>query len=308
LPGQWSLSSFGQERPVIVVTTPTGSIGHQTLARVIDAGAPVRVIARDPSRLTPEVRERTEVVKGSMDDPGAVAEACTGADAVLWVLPPDPRATSVHGHVIDFTRPLCDAVTAQGVQRVVGVSSLGRGTARKAGQISAVFAMDHLIESTGVHYRSLGMPGFMENILWQLQPLTRQGMFFGLLPGDRKGPACATRDIAATAAGLLLDDTWTGQDDIALPGPEDLSPDDMAAVMSEVLGRPVTYRQVPADAYRADLISHGMSEPWAQGLVDMAAAVGAGIYGTGRYPSRTASPTTFRQWCEDVLRPAAAAA
>lgn len=293
---------------MIVVTTPTGSIGHQTLARVIDAGAPVRVIARDPSRLAPGVRERAEVVKGSMDDPGAVAEVCAGADAVLWVLPPDPRAASIHGHVIDFTRPLCDAIAAHGVQRVVGVSSLGRSTARKAGQISAVFAMDHLIESTGVHYRSLGMPGFMENVLRQLEPITRNGMFFGQLPGDRAVPACATRDIAATAAGLLLDGTWTGQEDIALPGPEDLSGDDMAAIMTEVLGRPVAYRQIPADALRADLVARGMSEPWAQGLVDMGAAVDAGIYGSGSYASRSASPTTFRQWCQDVLRPAAQAA
>ncbi|CAG7645261.1 NAD(P)H-binding protein [Actinacidiphila bryophytorum] len=293
---------------MIVVTTPTGSIGHQTLARVIDAGAPVRVIARDPSRLAPEVRERAEVVKGSSDDPGAVSEACVGADAVLWVLPPDPRAASLHGHVIDFTRPLCDAIAAHGVQRVVGVSSLGRGTARNAGQISAVFAMDHLIESTGVHYRSLAMPGFMENVLRQLEPITRQGVFYGQVAGDRKGPACATRDIAATAARLLLDDTWTGQEEVPLPGPEDLSPDDMAAVMAEVLGRPVAYRRVPAEGLRADLVGRGVSPAWAQGLVAMGDAVEAGIYGTGEYASRSASPTTFRQWCQDVLRPAAEAA
>ncbi|WUH95574.1 NAD(P)H-binding protein [Streptomyces sp. NBC_00433] len=292
---------------MIVVTTPTGSIGHQTLARVIEAGAPVRVIARDPSRLAPEVRERAEVVKGSMDDSAAVAEVCAGADAVLWVLPPDPRAAGLHSHAIDFTRPLCDAIASQGVRRVVGVSSLGRGRARKAGQISAVFAMDHLIESTGVHYRSLGMPGFMENILRQLDPIRNQGTYFGLLAGDRKGPACATRDIAATAAALLLDGSWTGQDDLPLPGPEDLSPDDMAAIMSEVLDRPIAYRRIPAEAYRAELLAHGMSEPWARGLVDMAAAVDAGLYGTGPYASRSASPTTFRQWCQDVLRPAMAA-
>jgi uncharacterized protein YbjT (DUF2867 family) len=168
--------------------------------------------------------------------------------------------------------------------------------------------MDHLIESTGVHYRSLAMPGFMENVLRQLGPITGQGVFFGQLAGGDKGPACATRDIAATAAGLLLDDTWTGQEDIALPGPEDISPDGMAAIMTEVLGRPVAYRQVPADALRADLVGRGMSGPWAQGVVDMGAAVGAGIYGTGPYASRSASPTTFRQWCQDVLRPAADAA
>ncbi|SHN06363.1 Rossmann-fold NAD(P)-binding domain-containing protein [Actinacidiphila paucisporea] len=167
--------------------------------------------------------------------------------------------------------------------------------------------MDHLIESTGVHYRSLGMPGFMENVLRQLDPIRNQGTYFGLLPGDRRTPLCATRDLAATAAGLLLDDTWTGQEDLPLPGHEDLSPDEMAAIMSEVLGRSITYRRIPAEAYRADLLGRGVSEPWARGLLDMAAAVDAGLYGTGPYASRSASPTTFRHWCQDVLRPALAA-
>lgn len=290
---------------MIVVTTPTGSIGHQVLTHVIQAGAPVRVVARDPSRLPARVHEHAEVVKGATNDPAVLADALDGADSVLWVLPPDPSAASVHAHAMDFTRPLCDAVVAHGVRRVVGVSSLGRGVARHAGQISAVLAMDHLIESTGVHYRSLAMPGFMENMLRQLEPIRSQGLFFGSLPADRRTPACATRDIAAVAAGLLLDGTWTGQETVPVPGPEDLSPDDMARIMSEELGRPVAYRRLPARAVQDGMVERGMSPAWAQGLTDMAAAVEAGIYDAEPGPERaTTSPTTFRTWCREVLRPA----
>ncbi|WP_031513346.1 NmrA family NAD(P)-binding protein [Streptomyces sp. NRRL F-5123] len=292
---------------MIVVTTPTGSIGHQALEHVIRAGAPVRVVARDPSRLPAAVHEHAEVVKGATNDPAALAEALTGADTVLWVLPPDPRAASIHAHVVDFTLPLCDAIAAQGVRRVVAVSSLGRAVGRNAGQISAAFAMDHLVESTGVHYRSLGMPGFMENTLRQLGPIRDQGLFFGTLPADRKSPTVATRDIAAVAAGLLLDPDWTGQKSVAVPGPEDLSPDDMAGIMTEELGRPVAYRQIPGEALVASMTEHGTTRAWAQGLVDMSAAVDAGLYDAEPYPDRAATtPTTFRQWCREVLRPALA--
>lgn len=290
---------------MIVVTTPTGSIGHQALEHLIRADAPLRVIARDPSRLPAAVHEHAEVVKGASHDPAVLAEALAGADSLLWVMPPDPAAASVHAHAIAFTGPLCDAITAHRVPRVVGVSSLGRAVARHAGQISAVFAMDHLIESTGVHYRSLGMPGFMDNMLWQLEPIRSQGVFFGSLPADRKSPACATRDIAAVAAGLLLDPTWTGQETVAVPGPEDLSPDDMARVMSEELGRPIAYRRLPAQALQASMVERGMTQAWAQGLTDMTAAVEAGLYDAEPYPDRaTTSPTTFRTWCREVLRPA----
>lgn len=290
---------------MIVITTPTGSIGHQTLAHVIAAGERVRVIARDPSRLPGEVRERVEVVKGSTKDQAVVSEALAGADSVLWVLPPEPAAASLHAHAMDFTRPLCDAVAAHGVPRVVAVSSLGRGVARDAGQISGVFAMDHLIESTGVHYRSLAMPGFMENMLRQLHPLTAQGAFYGTLPAGRKAPTVATRDIAAAAAALLADSTWTGQRQVPLPGPEDLSPDDQARIMSEVLGRPIAYRRLPAEALASDLVSRGASAAWARGLVAMSAAVDAGVYEAEPFPDRAAAtPTTFRQWCQDTLLPA----
>lgn len=292
---------------MIVVTTPTGSIGHQALEHVIRAGVPVRVVARDPSRLSAEVHAHAEVVKGATNDPAVLSEALAGADTVLWVLPPDPRAASVHAHVMDFTRPLCDAVVEQGVRRVVAVSSLGRTVARNAGQISAVFAMDHLVESTGVHYRALGMPGFMENTLRQLEPIRNQGLFFGTLPGGRTSPTVATRDIAAVAARLLLDPEWTGQESVAVPGPEDLSCDDMARIMTEELGRPVAYRQIPGEALVASMTEHGMTRAWAQGIVDMSAAVDAGLYDAEPYPDRAATtPTTFRQWCREVLRPALA--
>ncbi|WP_141575450.1 NAD(P)H-binding protein [Actinomadura sp. WMMA1423] len=292
---------------MLVITTPTGQIGSQVLDLVLDADRPVRVIARDPSRLPARVRERVEVVQGAADDTGVVTKAFEGADRVLWVAPPNPRAESLHGHVMDFTRPVCDAIEAQGVQRVVGVSSLGRGTARNAGQISAVFAMDALIESTGVHYRSLCAPGFMENMLRQVEPLRSEGVFFSSVSGDRKVPTCATRDIAAVAAGLLLDASWEGQEDVPLLGPEDLSHDDMAQIMTEVLERPVRYQQISGEAHRAALVRHGMSEAWARGIVAMADAADRGLYNAQPRTPQATTPTGFRQWCREVLKPAVGA-
>jgi uncharacterized protein YbjT (DUF2867 family) len=289
---------------MIVVTTPTGQIGRQILDNVLDSEEPIRVIARDPSGLSPQARGRVEVVQGSTDDINVVTEAFAGADCVFWLVPPNPHAEGIQGHILDFVRPVCEAINSQGVKRVIGVSSLGRGIAKNAGQISAIFAMDDLIESTGVSYRSLCPPGFMENMLWQVEPIKNQGMFFSPISGDRKLPTCATRDIADAAAKLLLDDPWSGQDSVPVLGPEDLSHNDMAQIMSEVLQRPVRFQQVPGEAYKATLMQHGMSEAWAQGLVDMAAAVDQGIYNAEPRTPQSTTPTSFRQWCEEVLKPA----
>ncbi|KIL39961.1 NmrA family transcriptional regulator [Gordoniibacillus kamchatkensis] len=289
---------------MIVITTPTGQIDRQVLDIVLDSAEAIRVIARDPSRLPPRVRERVEVVQGAHDDIDVVTKAFAGADSVFWLVPPNPHAKSIQDHILSFVRPVCEAINSQGVKRVVGVSSLGRGIAKNAGQISAIFAMDDLIESTGVNYRSLCMPGFMENMLWQVEPIKRQGMFFYPMSGDRKVPHCATRDIAAVAAELLLDHSWSGQDSIQVRGPEDLSCNDMAQIVSEVLEMPIRFQQVPGEAYKATMMQHGMTEAWAQGLIDMAAAVDRGIYNAEPHTPLPATPTSFRQWCEEVLKPA----
>ncbi|MFB9838205.1 NmrA family NAD(P)-binding protein [Actinoallomurus acaciae] len=289
---------------MIVITTPTGQIGHQVLDGVLGDGVPVRVLARDPSRLPSRVRERVEVVQGSLDDVGVVAKAFEGAAGVFWLVPPTPAADGMRGPALEFTRTLCEAVESQSVQRLVYISALrGDGDPRQ-GHGATSLIMDEMIESTGVSRRALRMPGFMENLLQQIGPLRSQGMFFFPVSGDRRLPACATRDVAATAARLLLDDSWSGQADVPILGPEDLSYNEMAQIMSEVLERPIRYQRVPGDAFKAGLMRNGMSEGWAQGLVDLLTEVDQGVYNAEPRTPESSSPTTFRQWCEDVLRPA----
>src|SRR6266581_3637425 len=193
---------------MIVVTAPTGLIGHQVLENLLESGEPVRVIVRDPSRLPTQARDRVEIVQGSHGDADSVDRAFAGADAVFWLVPPDPRAGSVEAAYVDFTRPACDAFKRHEVPRVVGVSALGRGTAAagNAGLVTASLAMDDLIAGTGVSYRALTMPSFMDNMLRQAELIKSQGVFVSPISGDRKLPTCATRDIAAVAAKLLLDD------------------------------------------------------------------------------------------------------
>lgn len=288
---------------MIVVTTPTGDIGHQLAGRLLDADEAVRVIVRDPARLTPRVREEAEVITGSHDDPAVVGRAFTGADAVFWLVPPNPRVADVTDYYLDFTRPACAAITEAGAPRVVAVSTLGRGIVKNGGPLSAALAMDELIESTGAAYRSLTMPFFMENFLRQLAPIRDQGVFFLPRTADRPLASVATRDIAAVAARLLTDRDWTGQEDVPVAGPDDLSPGQMAAVMSEVLGRPVRCQQVPLERYKASMLERGMSEGSAQGMVDMAAAQNTqDVYDLA--PNTPRTPTSFRQWCQEVLRPA----
>lgn len=291
---------------MIVVTAPTGAIGSRLTRSLLERGESVRVVVRDAARLDPEVRERVEVVEGSHAHREVVDRAFAGADAVFWLVPPDPRAPSVEVAYVDFSRPACDALVEHGVGRVVGVSALGRGTpqAAHAGYVTGSLAMDDLIAGTGVPYRALTMPSFMDNLLRSVPMIRDQGLFTSPIAGDRTLPSCATRDIAAVASALLCDGTWTGFEEVPVLGPEDLSFDDMARIMTEVLGRPIRFQQVAPESLHERLTSMGMSDAMARGMVDMAVAKDRGLdNAVARTPERSTG-TSFRQWCAEVLAPA----
>ena len=293
---------------MIVITTPAGQIGRQVLANLLSSGEELRVIARDPSQLPAGVRDDLDIVVGSHGDAAVVDKAFSGADAVFWLTPPDPRAPSVDAAFVGFTRPAAEAFRRHGVGRVVAVSALGRGTpwAGRAGFVTGSLAMDDLIAASGVAYRALVNPSFMDNTARQAESIKNQGIFFSPIAGDRKMPAVATRDIAAAAARLLLDASWSGVGEVPLLGPEDLSFNDMAGIMSDVLGKEIRFQQNTFEVYKDRFVSFGMSDAMAQGMTDMAWAKNEGIDNAVQRTPQNSTPTSFRQWCEQVLKPAVA--
>ncbi|GAA0622855.1 NAD(P)H-binding protein [Kutzneria viridogrisea] len=294
---------------MIVITAPTGNIGRHLLPLLLEAAPThdeeLRVIARDPARLPDAVRERVEVVIGSHGDTEVVDQAFEGADAVFWLVPPDSSLAPADVWS-SFTRPAAKALAAHGVGHVVGVSALGRGTpvADRAGLVTASLAMDDLIARTGVAYRALANPSFFENLLEEADSIREKGVFTDVVDADRKAPLAAVADIAAVAARLLLDRSWTGVEDVPVLGPQDLSPNDLARIMTEQLGRPVRYERQSIEDLRTTLVGYGLDEAFVQGIADMKQAKDNGLDIGVTRTADTASPTTFEQWCAQTLRPA----
>lgn len=289
---------------MIVITAPTSKIGRQVLERVLESGEDIRVIARDPQRIPEAIRERVEVIQGSHADRGIVNRAFEGADAMFWLVPADKQAESVYDAYVRFSIPAADAIVRHRVGRVVAISALGRGLQRYAGNISASLAMEDLLRSTGVNFRALTLPSFMDNMLRQLPFMKKEGVIRFTLPGDQKNPTVATCDIAAEASRLLLDREWSGQESLALLGPEDLSFEDMAEILSEVLGTPIRFERMTLDSYKQLFLGIGYSEAMAQSMADMDIAGADGINNALQRTPENTTPTSFRQWAATVLKPA----
>jgi uncharacterized protein YbjT (DUF2867 family) len=288
---------------MIVVTTPTGQIGSQVVRRLLDQGSAIRVIVRDASRLDGTVRDRVEAVEGSHADPAVLDRALPGADAVFWLVPPNQQASTAEEHYLAFARAGVAAVARHETGHVVAVSSAGHGWSAPAGILSAAFAMDAEFEKSGAAYRALSMPFYMENLLRQLDAIRGRGAFFLTAPADQPLASIATRDIAGEAAALLTDRSWSGQESLPLFGPDRLTPDGMAEVISQELGRPVAYHRMTLDDYASMLRSQGACDQAVKDRIEMNSAQGSGIYDVD-WPSAKSAATDFRAWCRAVLKPA----
>jgi uncharacterized protein YbjT (DUF2867 family) len=287
---------------MIVITASTGQIGSKLVPMLLDH-EPVRLVVRDPAKLPAQVRDRVEIVVGSHRDGNVMDRALDGADALFWLMPSAATATSPYDAYVTASIPGADAVVRHEVPRVVIISALGRGSQIYAGHISASHAMEDLFRSTGAHVRALALPSFMDNFLRQLATI-RDGVISGTLPADLAMPWIATQDIAAVAAGYLLDRTWTGQDTVDVLGAEDLSHDEIAAILTEVLGTPIRFQRGDRTAVERYLVGRGFSEAMARSVMDMDRAGERGINNATARTAENTTPTTFRTFAETAVKPA----
>lgn len=289
---------------MIVVTAPTSQIGSKVLDRLLASDADVRVIVRDATKLPVVIRDKVQVVEGSHGDPAVVERAFSRADAVFWLVPPDATKTLDEAW-LDFTRPAAEALRWNAVARVVSVTAIGRGTQwqDKAGPVTASLQADELLMASGAAFRGLAMPSFMENTARQAGVIREKGMFFGPIDPDRTLPFTATVDMADAAGQLLLSESWEGSTDVPVLGPEELSFNDQAAIMSEVLGRLVRYQQVSYEQFRQGFIDRGATDSFATGYADMYRAKEEGIDNSVDRKSGVLGTTSFRAFCEQALRP-----
>jgi uncharacterized protein YbjT (DUF2867 family) len=166
--------------------------------------------------------------------------------------------------------------------------------------------MDAELRRSGAAYRALSMPFYMENLLGQVDAIRGHGAFYLTCAADQPLASIATRDIASTAASLLSDLSWAGQENLPVFGPDRLTPDGMAEVISQELGRPVGYRRMSMDDFALLLRSRGASDQAVTDMTDMFAAHDDGIYDAD-WAIAKPTATDFRTWCREVLKPAAGA-
>jgi uncharacterized protein YbjT (DUF2867 family) len=249
---------------VVLVTGATGTIGRLVVPEVLKAGRSVRAASRDrsPSRAAEEGVERVEL---DFTRPQTWRSAFEGVRVMFVVRPPQLSAVG---------RDMVPALTAAreaGVEHMVLLSLQGA----ERNPVVPHARLETWLRASGVGWTFVRPSFFMENL-----STTHAGDIRGrhalMMPAGRGRTAfVAAHDVAAVAAAALVDPASHRSRAWTPTGPEALSYHAVAAVLTDVLGRPVRYAA-------PGLVSYGrhartsLAMPWPM------VAVTAAIYTSAR--------------------------
>ncbi len=231
----------------ITVFGSTGKVGRSLVTHLLDAGATVRAVTRDPAAA--DLPDGVDVVRGDLLDPATIAAAADGSDAAFLLWPSFDAAgakeavAELAGHV-----PRIVYLSADGAEKGVW------------GQV------EDLVRASGVEWTFLRAGGFAGNTLGWAEQIRADGVVREPY-GDAGRSLIHERDIAAVAVRGLLTDELLGASPV-LTGPQTLTQIEQARLIGEAIGRPVTWAEATREEARARMLASGWQPAWADGALD----------------------------------------
>ncbi|MCU0611954.1 MAG: NmrA family NAD(P)-binding protein [Candidatus Eisenbacteria bacterium] len=289
----------------ILVTASSGNIGSKLTSRLLDAGANVTLIARNPQKVAAFKERGAAVAQGSLADQGFVTDVMKGMSAVFWLTPPNSSSDDFRGYQRRLGAIAAEAIEVSGVPRVVNLSSVGAQHGHSCGPVNGLHDVEQAINAAAPNVTHLRPGAFMENYLGSVGTIRTASSAFLPVAGSARIPTVATRDIADAAARVILDGSWTGQRVMTVFGPQELSFDEMASTVSSLIGRPVKHVPVTPEQARESLVKMGIGEDMARQYVELYQSFESGFITRGLPPQPDMrGPTTFAQFARELILPA----
>jgi NAD(P)H dehydrogenase (quinone) len=262
----------------LLVTGASGHLGRAVVRHLLDSrNIPAsRIIAtsRDTSKLADLAARGVATRKADFNDPASLPAAFAGADRVLIIsTDTDPGA----GTRLTQHQAAIAAAKAAGAKKVL-YTSLPEAEAS-----SISFAFEHLgtekaIKESGLPYTIFRNSWYFENLFRSLPHALQTGQWFTSAGDGRVSYAARDDYAAAIAAGLASDDT--GSRTVTLTGPTAYSASEVAALASEIVGKPIAVVQVSDEQLAGGLKQAGLPDPVVQLVVSIDKTTRNGHLGT----------------------------
>ena len=230
----------------VVVTGATGNQGGVVVKGLLARGHEVRAVTRDPD--SAKARELAvagvTLVRASLDDTAALTKTLKGATSLFAMTTPFGVGTQA-----ETRQGICAAEAAKAAGVHLVFTSVGSAN-RKTGvpHFDSKYEVEKHIAAIGVPATVLAPVYFMENLSFGRAQLAK-GIYGAPLPPTKKLAQVALADIGAVAVRLLEDPgRFAGMRfDLAS---DELTGNDIVAILSRVTGRPFSYFQFPLDVIR----------------------------------------------------------
>ncbi len=236
----------------MILVTTAGKVGSEAVLLLRQRQVPVRVLVRTPDKATALAEAGAEIAAGDLDAPASIDAAMAGITTVVLVSPGAPAqelavigsaARADAGHVI----------------KVTSNASADSPIARRRWQAE----IEAGLAASGTPYTLLRSNAYMQNVL-ALAPAIAATSSFGSSAGKGRSGLVDARDVAAVAAEIITSPAAHAGKTYWLTGPELLSNYDVATVLSKLLGRTITYRELTFEQNQDAMIRAGVPEQVAE--------------------------------------------
>jgi uncharacterized protein YbjT (DUF2867 family) len=245
---------------MFAVTGITGQVGGATARNLLDHGHKVRAILRDQSKAQPWRDRGCEIAIADLDDTASLTKALQGVEGVFILLPPTFDPTLGFLEARRTIASIRAAIAAAAPPKIVVLSTIGAESTRP-NLLNQLGILEKELSALNIPVAFLRAAWFLENYLWDIPPARETGTVPSFLqPLDKRFPMVATEDLGRVATRLLTE-SWTGRRIVNLEGPARMSPDEIAAIFSELLGKPIHMQSVPPGEWESIFRSQGMKNP-----------------------------------------------
>lgn len=241
------------------ITGITGKVGGAVARNLLAAGQPVRAVLRDAAKADTWRAQGCDIALAEMTDAKALTAAFAGAEAVFILPPPIFDPLPDFPEIRAVIAAVTEALAATRPARVLHLSTVGAHLAQRN-----LLTQQTLVEQ-GLHrlttpVSTLRPASFMENYAWDIASVREHGVLNSFLqPLDRAIPMVANADIERLAADLLTQ-SWSKGRVVELKS-ADVSPNDVAATFTAILGRDIRVHAVPRESWAALFRDQGMRDP-----------------------------------------------